>query len=216
MAQSYNRISKWEEDMSTTLKGVSCSSLGILKPLLETWITTNAQIVRAWQGDLPWWYNERASVSVLAGASWLSGGIAFEEYTADKRTGKKRHPIFSGRVDLYLRVKGEQFIAEAKYFWSGATFVNSTTTNTLRERLKEACNDIRMCPPNGQRRLGILFATPYIAKSQESRVDELVGEWIGAMRRVRCSCSAWVFPRESRCVSGQSICPGAAVLIQKV
>jgi hypothetical protein len=202
--------------MPTTLEDVHCPSLRILKPLLESWIKTNIQLVHHWQPDVPWWYNERASISVLAGAAWKIGGLAFEEYREDKRSGRKRHPTSPGRIDLYLKLKQKQFIAEAKFCWSGATFVNATTSEKLREKLEEACDGVRKCPPRGQRRLGILFAMPYIAKSQKKRVDELVGEWITAMRSVKCSCSAWVFPKESRYRCGQSICPGAAVLIQKV
>lgn len=204
--------------MSTTLKGAHCPSLRlrIFRPLLNNWIETNMQLARHWQQDVPWWYNERASISVLAGAAWKTGGLAFEEYGADKRTGKKRCSTFAGRNDLYLKIKGEQFIAEAKYYWSGATRVNAATTENLRNKLLEACDDIRKCPPYGQRRLGILFAMPYIAKSQKTRVDALVGEWVAALTSVKCSCCAWVFPKESRHICGLSICPGAAVLIQEV
>jgi hypothetical protein len=113
-------------------------------------------------------------------------------------------------------VKGQQFIAEAKYCWSGATLVGRTTTQNLSNRLQKACDDIRICPGHGQRKLGILFATPYIAKSRKARVDELLKAWLAAMTSVKCSCSAWVFPAESRDFSGQAIFPGAAVLIKKI
>jgi len=202
--------------MPTTIKGVWCPSLRLFRPLLNNWITANVRFVRYWQGDLPWWYNERASISVLAGAAWMTGGLAFEEYTAPKRTGKKRHPTYSGRVDLYLKVKEEQFIAEAKYYWSGATSVSAATSDNLREKLKEACDGIRICPRLRQRKLGILFATPYIAKSQKTRVDELARDWVAAIRSVKCSCCAWVFPKEYRYMGGQYVFPGAAVLIQEV
>jgi hypothetical protein len=75
----------------------------------------------------------------------------------------------------------------------------------------------RTIPRRGQRKLGILFATPYIAESQEARVDELLNTWLAAMTRVKCSCSAWVFPKESRkTIADQRIFPGAAVLIKEV
>jgi hypothetical protein len=176
---------------------------------LKEWIATNTDLAAFWQFDVPWWYNERASISVLAGAAWRIGGFAFEEYGEDKKTGP-------GRVDLYLRVKRQQFIAESKFCWSGATLAGPTTTQNLSKRLQQACNDIRIVPRNRQRKLGILFATPYIAKSREARVNELLSAWIAAMTSVKCSCSAWVFPAESRYISGQAICPGAAVLIKEV
>jgi hypothetical protein len=58
------------------------------------WITNNKDLVRSWRGDLPWWYNERASISVLAGAAWGTGGLAFEEYSEDKKARMKGQPRF--------------------------------------------------------------------------------------------------------------------------
>lgn len=203
--------------MPATLSGVRCTALPVLKPLLNEWIATNIDVVRHWQGDLPWWYGERASISVLAGAAWRIGGFAFEEFAADKKTGKKRRPTFPGRVDLYLKVKRQQFIAEAKVCWSGTTSAGSTITQNLTNRLHEAVEDIRIVPRYGQGKLTILFATPRIAKSRKARVDELVKAWIAAMTNVKCSCSAWVFPAESRdTFFDQYIYPGAAVLIKEI
>ena len=207
-----------EENMPATIKGVLCPSLPILRPILNKWITTNIDLVRYWRTDLPWWYGERASISVLAGAAWRTGDLAFEEFGGDKKTGKKRQPTYSGRIDLYLKVKGQQFIAEAKYYRSTATFVRPTTAEELRIKLEEACKDIHKCSPNGQTKLAILFATPYVAKSQKPRVDELVKAWLASMKSVECSCSARAFPRGSRYFAGRSsyFWPGAAVLIKVV
>jgi len=204
--------------LATLEGGVRCSKrLHILKPLLKEWISTNVDIVGAWAGagDFPWWYGERASISVLAGAAWKTGSFAFEEFGDDKKCEKKLQPLYHGRVDLYLYVRGEHFIAETKYCQSSATFESPSTTQKLRTGLQEACEDVDKCQRHGQRKLGILFATPYIAKSQKPRADELLNTWFTAMRSVRCSCSAWVFP-ELRCDWVQDIWPGAAVLIKEV
>ena len=203
--------------MPATLSGVRSTPLPILRPLLKEWIATNIDLVGSWQReDLPWWYGERASISVLAGAAWRIRGLAFEEYGEDKKTGKKMHPTYPGRVDLYLNVKGRHFIAEAKYYQSSATSGSPNTTGDLRKRLQEACEDIRKCQGYGQGKLGILFATPYIAKSRKAHADKLLRAWIAAMTSVKCSCSAWVFPAESPDFAGQYIWPGAAVLIKKI
>ena len=198
--------------------GVHCTSLHELKPLLKEWIAANLTVVGGWAdaGDLPWWYNERASISVLAGAAWKTGGFAFEEFGDEKKTGKKRQLLYHGRIDLYFNVKGEHFIAECKYFQSSATFGCPTTTEQLRKGLQEACRAVEKCPRRGQRKLGILFAAPYIAKSREAHADELLKVWFAAMRRVRCPCSAWVFPAGVQRDSIQHIWPGAAVLIREV
>ena len=153
---------------------------------------------------------------MLAGAAWRIRALAFEEYGEDKKTGKKMHPTYPGRVDLYLHVKGRHFIAEAKYYQSSATSGSPNTTQNLTNRLQEACDDIRIVPRHGQRKLGILFATPYIAKSRKAQADKLLKAWIAAMTSVKCSCSAWLFPAELPDFAGQYIWPGAAVLIKEV
>jgi hypothetical protein len=202
--------------MPTTIKGVHCPSLRILKGVLNEWIATNLRIVREWRGDVPWWYNERASLSVLAGAVWRKGGLVFEEFVADKRSGERPRPKYSGRNDLYLKVGEYQFIAEAKQCWSGAVRVNEKTAGHIQQKLNEACADIRRCPRNGQRKLGVLFAAPYIASSEKNRVDQHIGKWVAFIKTVKCSCSAWVFPKESRHLGAGNICPGVAVLIKEV
>lgn len=95
------------------------------------------------------------------------------------------------------------------------TFVIPTTTEKLRNKLLEACDGISICPRDGQRKLGILFAMPYVAKSQKAHVDEFPDEWLAAVMSVKRSPS-WVFPTESRHIAGLSICPGVALLIKEV
>jgi len=202
--------------MPTTIKGVSCASLRGLKGILNEWIDANIRLVREWREDVPWWYNERASISVLAGAVWLKGGLAFEEFAEDKSSGQKGHPKYRGRIDLYLKVGEQQFIAEAKWCWSGALRVNERTAGHIRQTLKRAYADIRRCPSNGQRKLGVLFVTPYIPASEQKNVDNHIKKWLAAIREVECSCSAWVFPKESRHFGGENICPGVVVLIKEV
>jgi hypothetical protein len=76
--------------MVTTVKGMHGTSR-ILRGVVKHWINTNLRIVRDWKDlpDVPWWYNERASLSVLAGSVWKqSGGIALEELVADKNGPK--------------------------------------------------------------------------------------------------------------------------------
>ena len=46
--------------------------------------------------DVPWWYNERASLSVFARAVWASGEVAFEEFFEEKRTVSRRTHKFRG------------------------------------------------------------------------------------------------------------------------
>jgi len=93
----------------------------LLKKILTAWI---AAIERYTDGclDNPWWYNERASLSILAGAAWsMDGWVAMEEFSTQKRlrtlapgvdAGSLRH----GRCDLYIACPSKEasFAFEAK------------------------------------------------------------------------------------------------------
>jgi len=47
-----------------------------LKPILKRWIEINQEYCDAYPAeDCPYWYNERAAISTLAGAVWKSGGL---------------------------------------------------------------------------------------------------------------------------------------------
>ncbi|MGH8746639.1 MAG: hypothetical protein ACREUK_09110 [Burkholderiales bacterium] len=69
----------------STLNTFEAGRLPELAPMLREWIRANAAYVKQCEdSDAPWWFNERAALSVVAAAAWLAGGIALEEYTAPK------------------------------------------------------------------------------------------------------------------------------------
>lgn len=91
-----------------------------LEILLSAWIKAILRYTTANEYDNPWWYNERASLSVLAGAAWtLKNWHALEEFSTKKRhrtlepgidSGSLRH----GRCDLYVQSPSSNFAIEAK------------------------------------------------------------------------------------------------------
>lgn len=100
---------------------ISCIHLGrlhILKSILNSWITNNVRLADAWKGkDVPWWYNERALLSVFSGGIWKKGGVVFEEFSTTKtwksKSGLRREP-YQGRQDIYFKLGKHEFIGEAK------------------------------------------------------------------------------------------------------
>ena len=89
--------------------------LKILKPIIEQWLRINREYIE--EGDYEdslYMYNERSTVSSLAGAVWRCGGYAQEEYLATK--GDKNNEI-SGRIDLFFRFSHKNIIIEAKQLW---------------------------------------------------------------------------------------------------
>jgi hypothetical protein len=211
--------------MPKTIQGYSCDDTLCLDRVLKKWISVNREITGLWRPDkdVPWWDNERASLSIFAGAVWRAGGVCFEEYCDEKRglsrrTGRLMRP-YAGRVDLYFEFEGRRFIAEAKRMWSGFSSPGAKPMVRADKKLDKARADIRKVKPRrGQRRLAILFAIPYFRVRVKNSLDERVEKWIAELEKLKCSARAWVFPSEARNIKAPDgfYHPGAAILIDEV
>jgi hypothetical protein len=199
--------------------------LSSLRPVLKSWRTLNRRIGASWakDRDAPWWYNERALISVFAGAVWRAGGFCFEEYADQKREIKKRSrrhgKPYRGRVDLYFEWANSRFIVEAKSKWSGFIRNNANAKDTLERCLTTAMQEIRQTPPFGQRRLAIVFAVPYCREKYKSLVNKKLDAWVKMLGTLDTSCYASVFPRCACFKTGDGrrlCCPGIAVLIKEI
>jgi len=213
--------------MSTTpkIEGYECKDIHCFKAIYEEWIDLLTELAKQWKqgGDFPWWYNERASLSLFAGAIWLAGGHCLEEYSEKKREIRRQtHRLgnpYTGRIDLYFSWHRFDFIAEAKATWSGFTHGNKSARHRLVGGLKEARNAIRGAEPDRrQRRLAILFARPYFKKRAEERIDELLNTWVASLADLDTSSYAWGFPQcvRHKYADDGNCYPGEAVLIREV
>lgn len=209
--------------MTKTKSGCWCRKGLQLRPILREWRKLNQRIARKWNycGDVPWWYNERASLSVFAGAVWNAGHFAFEEFSDEKRRLSPRSSKFqkpySGRVDIYFNIRRKDFIAEAKICWPRCGRLASERQKRIEDGLASACRDIRLSEPHGQCRLGILFVTPCWKTSLKREIDQRIDEWIAKVSAIDCDAISWIFPANTRTAHlGKYLFPGAAVLIKEV
>jgi len=203
--------------MVQAIQGKHVPDLRLFAKTLESWIETTTRIARAWQpDDIPWWYNERALVSILAGAVWLAGGIAFEEFSTERRVPGKR-TRYSGRQDLFIQIGKNGFHAEGKVVWSAASAPHAQPSVTIGKALNQACEEIRRTPTYGERRLGIVFARPHVRWKYQESIDSHIERWLEKARQVGYSCCAWVFPAETRTFGNdRHIFPGVATFIREV
>jgi len=140
--------------------------------VLEEWVRLNRLLGKQWAAggyDLPWWYNERALLSVFSGAIWNTGNLAFEEFSEQKLKGK--HKKFgNGRVDLWFKTSGGEFRAEAKHAEIRITERAKPLTK-MRVLMKRAVADAGCNPPDhgNSRRLAIAFGVPCLPASLETK-----------------------------------------------
>ncbi|MBU1067951.1 hypothetical protein KJ975_00135 [Myxococcota bacterium] len=101
-----------------------------IKRILEKWVEINERISNEWQiknsegveeNDCPWWYGERACVSILAGAIWQEDGYVLEEYIMKKDCEGEDNPGRHGRCDLFFEIGNCDYRCEAKVYWTGDT-----------------------------------------------------------------------------------------------
>ena len=145
------------------------SPLAPLAPIMLKWFRVIDDYQRATLdvGDVPYWYNERASLSTLAAAIWKSGGVALEEYKTTKTRGGPKKGKYEGRADLWFTWKGKDYVGEAKHV-EFAMQRRSTAEDTYartQRALKSAKKSVRLCPGAEGRRLEVVFVTPSVRKA---------------------------------------------------
>lgn len=164
--------------------------LRTLRPVLEAWIDAVHRYCKL-QGheDAPWWFNERASLSILAGAVWtLPAWAALEEYATTKRGVMPEDkvdeggpsPERNGRCDLLILGKSTNFAIEAKQAWQSIGSRSEGIAN-VHKAMRMAwydAGDLHL--DESEHRLAVTFVVPYVPKKDvgEGHPHELVNQWL--------------------------------------
>jgi hypothetical protein len=205
--------------------GVSTPVLRPLRPALKHWCKI-VNPVEWWKADrdVPWWYNERASVSLLAGAIWKSGGWCFEEFIMPgkkSKSGSTKHRRSSGRGDLQFEIGGcsSTFVAEAKQCYpllkKGDHDVKRAL-KTIKSTLGRASEDAS-CLPDWGYPVAIAFVAPKVAVAEMVCRDDRLQSLVAEIRTWHDTAVAWTFPeRPSHPVWHGLQFPGAMVFLRKV
>lgn len=183
-------------------KHKTTSDLRGLSPLLQEWIRVVEDFCTSEGFERnPWWYNERASLSTLAGAAWRlgNGWTALEEFATQKRgvvPGKMTDPSkgVRGRCDLYVSHKSTDFAIEAKQAWQ------SLGVRTRQQKISSAMGSAKRDAGNltvdeASYRLGAVFTVPYIPTSEVSSVGRN-GELQLDPKKVLQRVNEWLKERE--------------------
>jgi hypothetical protein len=173
------------------------SALRALRPLLETWTTLVKRYAEQVEDDIPYWYNERANVSLLAGAAWTRGALALEEYSEEKFSSEEPDG-WKGRADLWVLFRGRNYVFEAKHRWpcvdSGEDLddLDRCVLDALRAARKDAVASSR----HGGQRVGIVFVTPTLSRAEEA--DERIGPFLRRLEEMDLDFLAWAVPPEGK------------------
>jgi len=207
--------------MLRTMAGENFKGLKMFRGVLNEWRKANILCAKEWEGgDVPWYYNERAHLGLLASSVWKKNGIAFEEFVTRKkrkRVRKRKFRSYSGRQDIYICLLNQEFIGEAKNCWIKLSSLNRISAKSINNKLKVAGEDTRKCPKYGEKRIAVVFAIPMIQSSEKKNIDKFLKKWIETVvSDVNFSCCSWIFPSITRNFRyNDSIYPGIALFIKE-
>lgn len=201
------------------LYGVKVSKkLKPLRRIFTQWIWLNVRMGREWSlvNDLPWWYNERALVSLFAGAIWKCGGDAFEEFVEEKRGGQTGN---KGRIDLWFKLGNVEYNAEAKKCWvdSSGGVKSISHINKVLSKAVMAANEIL---PDKRPRLAMVFGVAIAAKNTgKSNSEQLQAlHEIARNPKIKADATTWVFPKLPKRHKGSEsfLMPGVILWVKQV
>jgi hypothetical protein len=126
--------------------------------------------------DFPYHYNERATLSIFAGALWRSddANLVLEEFGTEK---KGADGDYKGRQDIWFRASGHSCFGEAKQKWIRLNRAREDITQLVRaleQELQAAQKAIPTVPTPTDVAVGILFVTPWILQAHiDAAADNL-------------------------------------------
>jgi len=135
--------------------------------------------------DVAYWYNERATLSTLAGALWLSGCMVLEEYRTVRGGDGSLAP---GRADLWCKIGAAEYTVEAK---QGPKLSYPAKHETLASwaDLQLAAASAQCITDNygGTNRLAMVFIVPSL---RELPTDATLTKWMEAIRSFNADLKA--------------------------
>lgn len=217
-----------EDLIRVTISDRSGSEINVLRPLLDAWTEAVMRYCRLHGFESnPWWNNERASVSILAGAAWtLNGWAALEDFAARKVGRESQGEEKDGRCALYVCSGQGHYAFEAKQAWQNIG--NGSDRDAIRPELRRAWNGASVLDVGDEAsRIAATFVVPRIVQPHVQRspgeVRELVENWLssdpfddGDLHVPSPDALAYVFPGRSQNFSiqkGQRLFPGIALAL---
>ena len=163
-------------------------------PILNKWAKSIIRYTKEYDpNDALYWYNERATLSTLAGAIWRSNFYAFEEFSSKKSSRLREKWV--GRTDLWAAMRKTEYAIEAKQAWVALSSRAKKNVDRVWKSLRAACRDAVNSRSPQQKALGVTFAVPRVPKLEHSQVAELTSGFLTKIRGLDYDFMSYAFPR---------------------
>ncbi|HOX05641.1 MAG TPA: hypothetical protein PK280_04490 [Planctomycetota bacterium] len=182
-----------------------------LTPIFKKWHDINVEYCKAVDKDAVYWNTERVNVGALAAAVWLRHSQALEEFSAGRSFGRHQR---QGRADLCFNWCGTDYVIEAKHEWVCLSPQAGDAAKRFDPALKRARKAAVESRYQGKRRLGIVFAVPYIHKQYADHSRPLVDKFLARLKEGVDYCAMCsVFPPPARRLQARGhLFPGVVLL----
>ena len=186
--------------------------------IMEEWMLAIERYTRIMNGnDAPYYYNERANVSVLAGAAWRSGWIALEEFQSKK--GYRNKAKKNGRADLYFANDTSEELIEAKFRW--ICMGSDNLAPMVKETMELAIDDVKKTRANENdlKAIGVGFFPLYKKYSSIEDLDKLIEQTIFEFEKQDYHAIGWCFPPEMRNYVSEkegNVAPGVILVAKNI
>lgn len=171
-------------------------ALSPLSPIIRGWSTAIKRYCKInGPTDPPYYYNERANISLLSAGAWLSGSSSLEEYGTVKGRGTDTS---NGRSDLYIIIDNDhECVIEAKHRWIPAPSSKDRIKSGLRDALYDAKRNY-----DAKVSIGCTFFVVRFPASNfpdyEGAETRYIREELSIFLSHRADLWAWCFPRTMR------------------
>ncbi|WP_235676569.1 MULTISPECIES: hypothetical protein [unclassified Vibrio] len=202
--------------LSSTVKGVVAKEkLKHWVPMCNTWAFNIERYTRLTEsGDAPYDNNERANVSLLAGAAWSCGNIALEEFQTIKGSGDSEK---NGRIDLWLcSEESDEEYVEAKF---KRISINGDYIKHIELSLTDAVEDAEFSRgDDGISTVGVSFIVFFM---KERSIPNIIKALDEAIKNVQSSIEhdllSWCYPERdmTHVYSDGYIVPGILMIAKK-
>lgn len=179
-----------------TIKAIQVYKSDELKIILNVWINAIIRYTSNNEYDNPWGYNERASLSVLAGAAWtLRNWLALEEFSTMKRYRTlvpriDSGSLLDGRCDFFVQSPNSSFAIEAKQTVQSIGSRSDGNTYITRAMRRAWEDSGYMSKKEAYRRFAVTFIVPYISVNEVQNDD--AGETEVCPEKVEKAVKDWL------------------------
>jgi len=167
------------------------------------------------KGDAPYWYDEVTTMSTLAGAIWIAGGVALQELNMKKYATRGRG---QGVIDLMFYWQKEIYAVEAKQMpiHIDKENIRSALVDKVDIKMEEAITDFKRKQIPIINKIAMVFIVPSLFPEDNCYISDYKKAFHKRLRAAKYDIFCWVFPKSARELKYYKLYPGVAMVARSL